>query len=169
MLIILALLFLFCNGNVGASERNRDSEVLIEKTKVMMDEIDRILRDFYNNVKSMQNTYNSEIKKPPEEIKPKLYDEPKKASGGSTHNLEHQRHYYGEYMGLFHDLKTRYADLQKRSQELKVLQEQWVSSKYDKNAYQRYAEEQEKYTEALNAYTQDVNKHNEMKKRLRGG
>jgi hypothetical protein len=167
-LVILALLFLFCNGNVAAIGKNRDSEILTEKTRVMMDEINRILRDFYDSVKHTPSTHSSEIKRSHGDVYPKLYGQSNKTSDGSIYNLEQQKH-HGENMRMFYDLRTRYDDLQKHSQEVKALKEQWVNSKYDKSAYQRYAEEQKKHIEALDAYKQDVNKHNEMKKMLRGG
>ena len=125
--IIFPLLFLFCYSNIGALEKNRDSEVLEEKTREMMDQINRILRDFYNSVKDSHNPYNGRHS----EIEARPYHKQDRVAAGPNY-LEHQRQ-HGENMRLFYNLQARYADLERRSKELKRLKEEWVNNKYDPN------------------------------------
>jgi len=175
------LLFLFCNGSVNASERNRDSGRLVEKTRVMMDEINRILKDFYNSIQDTQRTYDGGGSRYHDEIKPKPYSEPSKSFGGAVGYSAQQKH-HDPNMRYF-DLQERSAALRQRSQEIKKhlqevnkLKDEWLNRKSDRDAYQRYMAERGKYleelakhTEAVNAYKQDINKHNDMRKMRTGG
>jgi hypothetical protein len=161
-LVTLTLLFLFCCGNVGAYGANKDSEDIAKKTKVMMDDIDKILKDFYRSIQENHRTSPNEGKIS-HEMKHGSYDEPAKAPGKPLNNsglYKSDR----EKMKKHYDLQDRYAELQQHLRELKKLNEEWVNNKRDRALYEKYADEKEKYTQALNAYKQDLKKHKEMKK-----
>lgn len=160
-LIIISLLFLFYHNNISALERNRD-EALDAKAREMMEQINRIMRDLYNFAKDTHNPCNGEAEKRYSEIKPKSYHEQSKVPVRS-HSFEQ----HGESMRLFYDLQARRADLQKRSEKLKRLREEWMQHNYDQSAYQRYAMEQEEYNKLFALYKQDLERHEKMKGMLR--
>ncbi|MGV8948204.1 MAG: hypothetical protein ACOH2E_02390 [Candidatus Paracaedibacter sp.] len=168
--VVFTLLFLFCCGNLSAYGVKKDSEDIAKKTKVMMDDIDKILRDFYKNVQENQKTHQNEDKIS-DGMKYKPYGEPVKIPGETLPGkLSNDFGFYKshrENMQVHFSLQDRYADLQQQSQELKRLREEWKNNKRDRALYEKYADEQEKYTQALNAYKQDVTKHNQMKRMVK--
>lgn len=169
-LVVFTLLFLFCCGNMSTYGAKKDSEDIAKKTKVMMDDINKILRDFYKSVQENQSTPQNEDKIS-DGMKYKPYGNPVKTPSeslpGKSSNDSGFYKSHRESMQMHFSLQDRYADLQQHLQELKRLREEWTNNKRDRALYEKYAEEQEKYTQALNAYKQDVNKHNEMKRMIK--
>ena len=169
-LVVFTILFLFCCANMSTYGAQKGSEDIAKKTKVMMDDINKILRDFYKTVQENQNTPQNEgkisdgMKHKPygDPVKTAVESLPGKSSNGSGFYKSHR-----ESMQMHFSLQDRYADLQQHSQEVKRLREDWVNNKRDRALYEKYADENEKYMQALNAYNQDVNKHKEMKRMIK--
>ena len=89
--VIFSLLFLLFHSNIDALERNKDSEALEEKTREMMDQINKILRDFYNSVKDAHRPYSGEIKRHHDEINMKPYYEQGRVPEWAKDDLDHHR------------------------------------------------------------------------------
>lgn len=161
--VIISLIFLFCNGNIAALESSKGHEGLERRTKEMMDQINKILADFYNNIKDTQNTRTSN--RTSDETKPKISSEQNRVFVESM-DYQEQHKQQGENMRLYHDLNARYKDLLRRSQVINKLKEELVN-KYDPDTYKKYADEKKQYEELSSSYKKDRQKHEEMKRTLK--